>query len=468
MAFSRTRSDRASLRRILLARVLLPLVAIWLIGAGFTFLSTRKTMTAAFDHDLVDTALALASRVRSTGSGTEIDLSSRALELLLYRKDEKLHYGIFRTDARPVAGEPTLPLPAEPPPLDQPRVYDARFRGVPARVAAVTILPAGAEEPVMVLAAETLHLRHAAEREIVVYALLPQLALLLVLAFLLRESISKSLAPLNRLSTEIASRSADDLRPLVEDPPSLESHRIKVSVDDLMGRLDTSLGAQKAFVGDAAHQLRTPLAGLKATGEYALRQSDPVAWRTAIERMLASAETSAHLVNQLLALAQADGVTAQRRPAVACDLVELARDRTMELAPAALRRGVDVEFEAEVEPVVIRAMPALVAEIVANLVDNAARYTPAGGRVTVAVSRTDHTAELRVSDTGPGIAEDEQARVFDRFYRGRDAAPGGSGLGLAIVRAYARVMGATVAIESAPPRPGTTVVVRFAGARSAA
>jgi two-component system sensor histidine kinase TctE len=461
-------AERASLRRILLARVLLPLLAIWLIGAGFTFLSTRKTITAAFDHDLVDTALALASRVRSTGSATEIDLSSRALELLLYRKDEKLYYGIFRTDARPVAGESALPLPVETPPLDQPRVYDAHFRGTAARVAAVTILPQGADEPVMVLAAETLHLRHAAEKEIVVYALLPQVALLVMLAFLLRESISKSLAPLHRLSAEIASRSATDLRPLAEDPPSLESHRIKLSVDDLMRRLDTALGAQKAFVGDAAHQLRTPLAGLKATGEYALRQADPAAWRVAIERMLASAETSTHLVNQLLALAEADGVTAQRRPAVDCDLVELARDRTMELAPGALRRGVDVEFEAEVEPVTIRAMPALLGEIVANLVDNAVRYTPPGGRVTVAVSRADQAAELRVSDTGPGIPQDEQARIFDRFYRGREAAPGGSGLGLAIVRAYARVMGATVAIESAPPRPGTTVVVRFAAAPASA
>jgi two-component system sensor histidine kinase TctE len=460
----RPAADRPSLRRILLARVLLPLVAIWLVGAAFTFLSTRKTMTAAFDHDLVDTALALASRVRTTGGATEIDLSSRALELLLYRKDEKLYYGIFRTDAKPVAGESGLPLPTEPPPLDQPRLYDARFRGTAARVAAVTIVPPGADEPVMVLAAETFHLRHDAEREIVVYALLPQLALLAVLALLLRESISKSLAPLDRLSTEIASRSANDMRPLAEDPPSLESHRIKVSVDDLMGRLDASLGAQKAFVGDAAHQLRTPLAGLKATGEYALRQADAAAWRAAIERMLASAETSTHLVNQLLALAQADGVTAQRRPAVGCDLVELARDRAMELAPAALKRGVEVEFEADVEPVTIHAIPALVSEIVANLVENAVRYTPAGGRVTVAVRESDRAAELRVTDTGPGIPEDEQARVFDRFYRGREAAPGGSGLGLAIVRAYARVMGASVAIESAPPRPGTTVSVRFVGA----
>ena len=461
-------ANRPSLRRILLARVLLPLVAIWLIGAGLTFLATRKTITAAFDYDLVDTALALASRVRATGGGLEIDLSSRALELLLYSKSEKLYYGIFRTDARPVSGESALPLPAEPPPLDQPRLYDARFRGAAVRVAAVTIAPQGADEPVMVLAAETLHLRHAAEEEMVVYALLPQLALMLVLAFVLRESISKSLAPLDRLSTEIASRSANDLRPLVENPPSRESHRIKLAIDDLMGRLDASLGAQRAFVGDAAHQLRTPLAGLKATGEYALRQSDPQAWRGAIERMLASAETSTHLVNQLLALAQADGATAQRLPSVDCDLVEIARDRTMELAPAALKKGVDVEFEAEVEPVMIRAVPALVREIVANLVDNAARYTPSGGRVTVAVRNAHRGAELCVSDTGPGIPADEQTRVFDRFYRGRGASPGGSGLGLAIVRAYARVMSATVAIESAPPAAGTTVIVRFAAAQPAA
>ena len=460
--------DRPSLRRILLARVLLPLVAIWLIGAGLTFLATRKTITAAFDYDLVDTALALASRVQATGAGLEIDLSSRALELLLYSKSEKLYYGIFRTDQRPVSGESSLPLPAEPPPLDQPRLYDARFRGTPVRVAAVTIAPQGADEPILVLAAETLHLRHAAEEEMVLYALLPQLALLAVLAFLLRDSISKSLAPLDRLSTEIASRSASDLHPLVEDPPSRESNRIKLAIDDLMARLDTSLGAHKAFVGDAAHQLRTPLAGLKATGEYALRQSDPQAWRAAIERMLASAETSTHLVNQLLALAQADEAAAQRLPAVDCDLVELARDHTMELAPAALKKGVEAEFEAEVEPVRIRAVPALVREIVINLVDNAMRYTPPGGRVTVAVHDSGRFAELRVSDTGPGIPADEQHRVFDRFYRGRGAAPGGSGLGLAIVRAYARVMGATVAIESVPPRPGTTVIVRFAASPGAA
>ncbi|MCX7893781.1 MAG: sensor histidine kinase N-terminal domain-containing protein, partial [Burkholderiales bacterium] len=366
--------ERPSLRRILLARVLLPLVAIWLLGAGLTFLTARQTVTAAFDHDLVNTALALASRVRVSGAGLEIDLSSRALELLLYSKSDKLYYGIFRAGAEPLSGERALPLPPEWPPLDEARVYDGRLNGESVRVAAVSITPQGGDEAVLVLAAETLHVRHEAEGRVVLYALLPQFALLVVLAALLRQLVSRSLAPLDRLSHEIAARGAKDLHPLAEDPPTRESHRIKVAIDRLMGRLDAALGAQKAFVGDAAHQLRTPLAALKAAGEYALRQSDPQAWRAAIERMLASAETSAHLVNQLLALAQADGAAGV--PFVECDLVELAREPTMELAPAALKKGVDIGFEAEVEPVAVRAVPVLVREIAANLVDNAVRYTP--------------------------------------------------------------------------------------------
>jgi two-component system sensor histidine kinase TctE len=233
-------------------------------------------------------------------------------------------------------------------------------------------------------------------------------------------------------------------------------------VNALLTRVEDNFEAQRRFIADAAHQLRTPLAGLKSLTELALAERDPVAMRNALGRLEQATERTIHLANRLLALARAGTIHAPNH--VPVPLLPVARAVVSELVPRAMEREIDfgIEAEANAAPTIERADPLLIHELLTNLVDNALRYTPPGGMVTVAVRRdAAGAAELDVVDSGTGIAPDERERVFDPFYRGSDAAPGGTGLGLAIVRAIANAHHARIEVGAGREGKGTVVRVTF-------
>lgn len=451
---------RRSLSSTLLVRALVPLAAIWLIGALLMLYVMRVVVASAFDHELADTALALSSAVRTRDGRPEVELGSRTLDLMLFSETEELFFAVVDGAGRLVAGHQGL-APSPVARGEGPTLQDGRYGGRDVRIATFTLDSSAGGAPVTIAVAETMRRRQEAERVIYFYIFLPQVVLLGLLALLTRAGVRRALAPLQRLHDEIEMRSADDLRRLETDPPTREGHRLATAINELMDRLGRSIAAQKGFVGDAAHQLRTPLARLKATAEYALRQQDATEWRDALERTLASADSSVRLVNQLLALARADEASVERLPLEECDLVELARDATMPFVPTALKKNIDLGFETTLDRATVQAVPPLLGELVANLVDNAVRYTQAGGRITVRVARDDAKTILTVADNGPGIPPDEQARIFERFHRGPDVTEEGSGLGLAIVRAYASLMNAGVSVRSGATEPGTTAEVIF-------
>jgi two-component system sensor histidine kinase TctE len=222
------------------------------------------------------------------------------------------------------------------------------------------------------------------------------------------------------------------------------------SLNDMLARLSSSIDMQKRFIADAAHQMRTPLAGMRMQSELALRQTDSEEIRRSLEQLAKSSEAATRLVNQLLALARAENQPQAGTSLQPLELSELARGTVQDWVSASFAARIDLGYEAPAEPVEIVGNPTMLRELLSNLIDNALRYTPSGGSVTVRVRSDETRGILEVEDTGPGIAPAERSRVFERFYRILGNKAEGSGLGLAIVREIAQQHGVDVEIYANP------------------
>ncbi len=296
-------------------------------------------------------------------------------------------------------------------------------------------------------------------------SVLPLLLMAPLAALVIWWLAARNLAPLARLAGELRSRDAQSLAPLASGDLPDELAPLALSLNALLERLRLSLDAQRDFVADAAHELRSPLTALKIQLEL-LRRADAAAEREAArEGIAAGIERASRLVEQLLALARTEpGAAAPTRERV--DLAEVARRMVAETVPFAAARGIEFELSAP-EPAFVVGDPVALGLLVRNLADNAARYSPADSRVEVGVGVEGGAVTLRVDDAGPGIPEAERQRVFDRFYRRAEGGESGSGLGLAIVQSVARAHGAEVTLERSA-RGGLRAVVRFAPAGAGA
>jgi two-component system sensor histidine kinase TctE len=324
----------------------------------------------------------------------------------------------------------------------------------------------GRREYALVQVAETLEKRSQLANEIIRGVIIPQFIVLPIAVLLVWFGLSRGLAPLADLQARIHSRQPDDLSPIDARGAPEEIAPLVSSFNELLARLSQNLDMQRRFLADAAHQMKTPLAGLRTQAELAMRETDAHELRRTLRHIAASTERSTHLINQLLALARAEYQANDPSGFEVVNLVTLARDLVRELIPDAIGCGIDLGFECADSPVLALAAPVLVRELLKNLVDNGLRYTPRGGSVTVRVVRREKSAFLEVDDTGPGIPEGERQRVFDRFYRILGTNVDGSGLGLAIVREIAEQHGALVRVSSSPTSlddrwPGTLISVEF-------
>ena len=478
-----------SLLADILEWMLAPLILLWLMSVGLTWLAAQGIARPPYDRELADMARALAAQVsvqQPQGSATvQFDPLAHSLQSLRASGSGDLSYQVRGPSGEYMAGARGLQVP--------PEAYDAvagavSFRddvldGKSVRVACLWVSAASGSGAAgaVVQVAETLDKRSMLATEIVKGVVLPQLVFLPLGVLLIWLALARSIGPLNELQQRIRRRDTNDLSPIDEHGVPEEVSSLVSAINDLLLRLEQSIATQKHFLADAAHQLKTPLAGLRMQAELAQREIDAgtgdaqTITRT-LRNIALSSQRAAHMVNQLLAMARTDE---QQAPLVLApvDLAELAVELMPDFVPRALDKRIDFGYEG-VDPgeaAMIRGHRLLLGEMLRNLVDNALQCTPKGGTVTVRVTAQDDQVVLQVEDSGPGIPPAEREMVFRPFYRVLGTPVDGSGLGLAIVREVAERHHAEMVLEEAhlhcqngssepagaPFGPGVRFILRF-------
>jgi two-component system sensor histidine kinase TctE len=445
-----------------LLRLLLPPVALALgIGAVAAYWVSIQHRSAAYDQSLIGNAFALAERLRVRGGEIVFDLPSVAERVVRADRFDQVYYVVRGPEGERIAGDAGLPRPtADAQALETDILaYDAARDGKALRLVEVRV-PCGARQCTVTMA-ETTVKRERLARDIVATSAVPVAVLAVLVLAIVWVGVARGLGPLQGLSAQIRSRSPRDLRPVDAAVAPEEVRPLVDSMNRLLGEVAEASRLQERFLADAAHQLRTPLAGLQAHAELALAQPVPAECRAELEQVHGATVRTARLANQLLALARAEsGVRIADVPARA-DLREIVAGSADEWVRRALARDIDLGFELEEAAVPGDAF--LLREALANLVHNALEYAPAGARVTVRVARRAAGVVLEVEDDGPGIPPAERARAAERFYRVPGTGGGGSGLGLAIVREIAQAHGASLEIDAGDGGRGCRVALVFRG-----
>jgi two-component system sensor histidine kinase TctE len=450
-----------TLRSRLMRLVLIPLSVILLIDIAGSFFIVRHVANNVYDVELNEIAREMLLHVTHDRGSFGFNLSTEAERTLFLDEEDDVYYVIRTLAGNVVAGDPSLPTPKIISNGRQTVYYNDVFQDKPVRVVLMRSQPLvhPSSEPVLVQIAETQVKRDRYVRMLLLQVILPQVLLILIAGTLIWRGVAHGLAPLRKLQQEVGMRSHLDLSPIKADKVPGEVEPLVGAVNDLMTRVDAVLGFQERFIADTAHQLRTPVAGLKAHIELALRETDLSQIQRALGHLYTSAERLSRLVSQLLSLARNEphNVAANF---VQFDLNQLALRTAQDWVPHAYKKQIDLGFEGADKPVFLNGEAARVTEMINNLVDNAIRYTPAGGRVTVRVLQDD-SVRLIVSDDGARIPIDERKRIFERFHRLLGSHEEGSGLGLAIVHEIATLHNATIELGDDVDGVGNTFTVSF-------
>ncbi|MED5619959.1 sensor histidine kinase [Ideonella sp. BN130291] len=453
---------RGSLHRQLLLWLLLPQLVLWAAAAFVTYNVAARYANRAIDASLSQATRSLARQVKPVGNGLLIDFPRAAQDIIEADPDDRVYYMVSTPPGQFILGSRKLP---QPPPIDKPRLddpyfYDGTMEGLPIRIAALYVAWGEPKEPQLMLVqiARSRASRDELARAILQDTVLPLSALIVLMTMIVWAGVRAGLAPLTRLRGLVEGRAANDLTAIELAAAPAEVRALAQAINDLLGAVQQSVAAQRRFISDAAHQLRTPLAGLKSQTELALKEASEPAQRARLERVHESATRSAHLVNQLLALARAEPESAMRQARTRVDLQRLAQEVTAELVPRALNAGVDLGYgepDAEGPGPAVAGVELLLREALVNVIDNALRYAGRGAVVTVQVGQDARHAWLEVTDNGPGVPDALHRTVFERFFRATHEGSG-CGLGLAIVKEIAERHGGSVTLANAAPH-GLTV-----------
>ena len=468
--------EQRSLFGEILDWMLTPLLLLWPISLALTWLVAQGIANKPFDRALEYNAHALAQLVTVQKGKVQFNLPQPASEILRADDSDTVYYQVIGARGELLSGERELPRPPEEDVPTTGEVYlrDAELRGIDIRMAYIWVrLPLKDAPLALVQVAETREKRSVLAAEIIKGVMLPQFIIMPLAVLLVWLALARGIRPLHQLEERIRARSPDDLSPLDHKAVPLEVAPLVDSVNDLLTRLQDSLATQKRFLADAAHQLKTPLAGLRMQADLAQREGTSTEeLKRSLQQIGRSSIRATHTVNQLLALARAEGSGAAlaRQP---CDLAKLTIEVVRDSVPRALDKRIDLGYDGA-QPgesgVWVDGNPTLLKELVRNLVDNAIHYTPSSadkpGVVTARVlaDRFGQVLLLQVEDSGPGVPESERELIFQPFYRALGTDADGSGLGLPIVLEIARQHSAVISVEDARPGqqpPGARFTVRF-------
>jgi two-component system sensor histidine kinase TctE len=442
--------------------MLAPLLFLWPISIAVTNHVANEIANQPYDQALSENVAAIVRLVKIDGNHVQLNFPASARAMLRADEVDTLYYQVTGLHGELVSGDRDIPWIDVPEKIgvDEIRFRDDSINGEEIRVAYACLPTSPGRVPVLVQVAETRSKRGNLASRIISGVLLPQFAIIPLAVILVYLGLSRGIAPLNRIQARIRSRRPGDLSPIPIRGVPEEIRPVIAALNEMMERLEENLQAQQRFIADAAHQLKTPLTGLKMQTELALEESDPAQLREFVVRIASGTERAVHLATQLLVLARAEASHEKVHSVEPLDLEVLAKQVTQEWVPRALAAGIDLGFEGTGWPLSIEGTPHLLGEMINNLIDNAVKYTPRGGHVTVrTLAGTE--ALLEVEDNGVGIPAGERERVFERFYRvlGNDA--DGSGLGLTIVQEIADLHRAQVNLKTPEGGRGTCVQVVF-------
>lgn len=459
--------------------MLAPLLLLWPMSIAITYLVAKTIANQPFDRALEDKVLVLSQQVKELDGKIVTQLSNPARDILRADDLDSIYFQITDNKGSLIDGERELNAPTDEGKVAPGHILfrNDHLRGADIRVAYGYIdlnktlksnIPSPDTQLTLVQVAETLEKRAVLANEIIKGVILPQFIILPIALALIWFALSRGLSPLAELQQRIRARRPDDLSPIDSRQVPEEITPLVGSLNDMLARLAQTIAIQKRFIADAAHQMKTPLAGMRMQSELALRQTDQQEVHRSLLQLSKSSEAATRLINQLLTLARAENQAPATQALEMIDLSELARSTVQDWIQVSFAQHIDLGIEMAATPVEIFGNPLMLRELISNLIDNAIRYTPKGRSVTVrtAINKEQALALLEVEDNGPGIPLTEREHVFERFYRILGSDVQGSGLGLSIVREIAQQHDARIEIidnprHQDPQSPGCLFRISF-------
>ena len=449
-----------SLRSYLMQRLLISLYLLWLVSTVVGYFATINYANQPYDLVLLQRAYDVAEEIKLGTDEENLNLVPSLPDGQDPAMPDRVVYTVTDSEGRKLAGNGNTLRPLS---YRRGRIgplfSDGEREGQKMRMVSLIFPSHG--EILQLHVSETTQQRRALIRGILANIVIPELLLTLIALGVVWYGLKQGLRPLERLRHEVVNRRRDDLSQLDGSKAPAEVRPLIDAVNDLLERLKQVMAVQQRFVADAAHQLRTPFAGLKTQSELALRTTDAERKQHALERIHITTQHGIRLVNQLLALARSEPGGQEMNHFTELNLNQLAQECTAHWVHRSLEKNLDLGFEGAAEYVMLQGDSINLMEMLNNLIDNAILYTPQGGKITVNVRQFSDAVELSVEDNGPGIAPQHRERVFERFYRILGSGQSGSGLGLAIVAEVAKRHKAEVMLTAGSGGVGTRISIRF-------
>lgn len=444
--------------------MLLPTLVISAIDLMLAYISTGAAAALVQQQLLLGSATIISEQLSSIDGGYEISVPPAAFELFADRYQDRIYYSVHSRSGLLIAGDGELPLFQDKLPIEQEKYFLTTIRGEPVRVIAYKhALPStNSSDYAITQVAQTMHGYDALRQKLLRMTIREHLILFAILVCGLAIAFRWTLRPLIEFGEQLVNRKPGSLERIDAGSAPPELRAIIVAMNEYVARLDQTLGAYEQFVANTAHHLRTTFAILTSQINFGRRapQLEP----SQRELLIAIQQSVAHgskVINQLLVLAAVDQKRQQERAEREANFASVITEVIEQLAPLAQQRDIELGVDAIDQDVCIMASAYLLREVIANLIDNSIQHMNAAGSVTVSLSRTTTSALLRISDTGPGIPEDQRHRVFERFYRIDEARPHSSGLGLAIVKEICDALGAAIRLNRGEQGIGLCVEIEF-------
>ncbi len=448
-----------SLKKTIIVRLLIPVICFILLETSLSYSVTLHYVDKTYDSQLLNSALSLKQEIKVKDNKIYAELSENALEIFTWNNQDKTYFKITSKKQGQLAGDIFLtePLIAIAQHNSQPIFSTTRFHNQLIRMVSIQVKSKDLPETVSIHVAETLNKRHDMAMDILLADLIPQILFTLLISLYLFRSVIRGLSPLHHLTDQLAQRSPYDLSPLNDSHIFSEVRALTDTINQLLARLSTAISAQQRFISNAAHQLRTPIAGLKLQTEVALREDNVNTMRPALHQMQTSTNRIAHLITQLLALARSSPIECSHT-LEHLDLRALVRESCINWVPEAINAHIELSFDDPKQEIWIRGDAILLNELLANLISNAIAY----GQSQIIVKLISGTQPmLSIEDDGAGIPMIEQDKIFERFYRIQGTPSEGCGLGLAIVKEIVQLHHAKIQLSHSQQLTGACFKVIF-------